>query len=239
MRTVRFFCEFIEHLSSLDPVESNHLSRVLRLREGASVELFDGNGTHAQGIVHSIDRKQVVIQTTHITRTDARTSGRIILLVSFAKGQRFDWLIEKCTELGADHIAAVQFEHSVKLGKESAMERYRKIAIAACKQCGRIFLPAITGPTPLQETVNLIKCEYPANIFGYGDLHGVSFDKHFRDSGGKDMIFVIGPEGGFSNTEKDFLESHQAAAVTINRNILRTETAAVGFCALSASFRIS
>ena len=137
MRAIRFYCETIEQLSILDPVESNHLSRVLRLPPGAPVELFDGQGTLAKGIVEQVHRNEVTIRTIEITQCPPASTGNIILAVSFAKGQRFDWLVEKCTELGANHIAAVQFERTVKLGSAASLQRLSKITIAAAKQCGR------------------------------------------------------------------------------------------------------
>lgn len=136
---MRFFCESIDTKSVLDPVESHHLCRVLRAQKGTSVELFDGNGTLAEGIVERVDKKHTLVHIETLTRTSPPTSGRVILGVSFAKGQRFDWLVEKCTELGVDHIATVQFERTVKLGKETGMERYRKISITAAKQSRRLF----------------------------------------------------------------------------------------------------
>ena len=143
---MRFFCESIQTESVLDPVESHHLCRVLRAQKGTAIELFDGKGTLAEGIVERTDKKNALIRTLTITQTPPPTSDRVILAVSFAKGQRFDWLVEKCTELGADHIAAVHFKRSVKLGKDTAMKRYRKIAVTAAKQSGRLFLPAIVAP---------------------------------------------------------------------------------------------
>jgi 16S rRNA (uracil1498-N3)-methyltransferase len=232
MRKCRFFCESITEHSLLDPSESNHISRVLRLSEGSPVELFDGRGTLAEGTIESLSRKQVIVHATDISQTPPKKSGRIILAVSFAKGQRFDWLIEKCTELGADHIAAVQFERTVKLGKASAMQRYQKIAATAAKQSQRIFLPTISGPEKFSATLDLLKREYPDPILLYGDPSGMPLQQAQLNTQHKDIIVVIGPEGGLCESEIEFLKAEQSLGVSINRNILRIETAAAAFCSL-------
>lgn len=228
---MRFFCESIDTESVLDPVESHHLCRVLRAQKGMPVELFDGKGTLAEGIVEQIDKKHAVIRNQTITQTPPPTSGRVILAVSFAKGQRFDWLVEKCTELGVDHIAAVQFERTVKLGKETAMERYRKISVTAAKQCGRLFLPAFTGPAKFEAALDLLKDQYPHSQILYGEPAGGGLLDQPEIKDGSDLIIIVGPEGGLTEDEKTRLVKDGASGVSVNRNILRIETAAVAFCA--------
>lgn len=234
---MRFFCESIETESFLDPVESHHLCRVLRAKKGTPVELFDGKGVLAEGIVERIDKKNTLIRTLTITRTSRPASGRVVLAVSFAKGQRFDWLVEKCSELGADHIAAVQFDRTVKLGNDTAMERYRKISVTAAKQCGRLFLPAITGPAKLPETLDSLTCQYPQSHLLYGDPGGTALSEHPDSHPTPDCIVLIGPEGGLTEDEKHLLLKAGAAGVSINKNILRIETAAMAFCSILCSHR--
>lgn len=232
MRPVRFYCESIEPQSLLDPVESNHLSRVLRLSVGSSVELFDGKGTLAWGTVEHIQKNRVQIQVTKRKQATQDNTGNIILAVSFAKGQRFDWLVEKCTELGADHIAAVQFERTVKLGNATSVQRLSRITISAAKQCERLCLPKLTGPAKLKETADYLRSEYPHSIMLYGSPDGKSSAEFFKVPTKEDVVVFIGPEGGFSESEIDYFDSLEAVPVSINKNILRIETAAVAFCSL-------
>ncbi len=234
MRTVRFYCKSIEKMSVLDPIESNHLARVLRLPVGAAVELFDGQGMLAEGVVEQINRKQVTIRTTDIQQHSPRQHRRIILAVSFAKGQRFEWMVEKCTELGVNHIAAVQFDRTVKLGKASAVQRLEKITLSAAKQSKRLFLPRLTGPAKLQETADLLTADYPDSTLLYGDPNGELLPVTSQSENSKDIVVFIGPEGGFTQPELDFLTSIDARSAKINPNVLRVETAAVAFCALLA-----
>ncbi len=235
---MRFYCESIDTESFLDPVESNHLCRVLRAKKGTPLELFDGRGTLAEGVVERIDKKRTAVRAQKITSIPPATTGRIILAVSFAKGQRFDWLVEKCTELGVDHIAAVQFERTVKLGKDTALERYRKRSIAAAKQSKRLFLPEISGPEKFPATLDSLLDKYSQSLLVYGDPEGITPSDLFSVKDGRDCTVVIGAEGGLSDDELALLAANNASGVMINRNILRIETAAMAFCATVAASRL-
>ncbi|HOK95514.1 MAG TPA: RsmE family RNA methyltransferase [Anaerohalosphaeraceae bacterium] len=239
MRIPRFFCESIVDESILDLPESAHLCRVLRGKPGTRVELFDGKGTLAAGIVSRIEKKQVYVRIQTIHQIRPRETGRIILAISYAKGQRFDWLVEKCTELGVDHIAAVLFDRTVKLGSPTIAERIDKIAIAASKQCGRLFLPVISGPAGLRESLDFLRTMYANAALLFGDPHGQPLHQNQSDSAGRDFIVLIGPEGGFTETEIEVLQNAGALPVCLNPNILRIETAAAAFCAVLAAGRLS
>jgi len=233
MRTLRFYCESLDSARPvLDPVESRHLSKVLRLGVGADIEAFDGKGLLADAKVDQITRDQVFIHLTKKMQIAPKTSGRVILAVSMAKGERFDWMIEKCTELGADHIAAVQYDRTVKMGKGSALDRYKKIALAAAKQCGRLHLPALSGPDTLEHTLESFRRCYPLASLWYGDAEGSDVDTAFRGNAESDRIVCIGPEGGFTDEEHQLFTRISAFAVSINPNILRIETAAIAFSAV-------
>jgi 16S rRNA (uracil1498-N3)-methyltransferase len=232
MRTLRFYCETLDgDRAILDSIQSHHLSHVLRLEAGQGVEVFDGKGLLADAQVEQVGRKQVVLRLVKKTLVAAKTSGRVILAVSIAKGERFDWMIEKCTELGVDHIAAVQCERTVKMGKSSAVERYKKIALAAAKQCGRVYLPALSGPDTLKRTLDTLCASYPEAAVLYGDVDGELLDSVSDIAAGRDIIVCIGPEGGFSDSERELLAVSNVRPVSANPNILRIETAAIAFAA--------
>lgn len=243
MKRHRFYCPEIQGENAvLDALETHHLAHVLRLGRGAAIELFDGRGKTAQGTVESVSKSGTFVNVSNI-QIHPVPKSRIILAVSMAKSQRFDFLVEKCTELGADHIAAVQFERTVKQGKSTSLKRYAKICISAVKQSGRIFLPCLSGPSQLPKTMEFLQKEYPQAIWMYGEN-----DAEIRpfqpkpegcpDSSG-DIIVVIGPEGGFTDTEKQTLCEAGALGVCINPNILRIETAAIAFCSFLAATRQS
>jgi len=239
LKQVRFYCELIrEGLVRLTPDQAHHLGNVLRLSTGERVELFDGNGTLAQAVITDITRKAVTLQVEKIHSEPARTSGRIVIAASIPKGQRFEWLLTKCTELGVDHIAAVIFERTVKLAKgTSTSERYYKLAIAAAKQCGRIFLPKITGPADLQQTLSFLKSDYPNVQLIFGALNPQAKSVAQLLCNGKDIVAFVGPEGGVTHEEEDLLRSADACEVRLTDTTLRTETAAVALAAVLCANR--
>lgn len=242
MKMPRFFCP---DLSSeeviLEPSESHHLADVLRLGKGDCVELFDGKGKSAQAEVVWVRKGAVCLKVREVQCFSAPAS-KIILAVSPAKGHRFDFLIEKCTELGVDHILAVVFERTVKVGKESSLGRYEKIAIAAAKQSGCRFLPALGGPRPFPKAVEYLRKEYPSASWIYGDTSlpvpaAVHLERMSSFLAEKDVVCLVGPEGGLTEGEKEALKSIGACPMQINPNILRIETAAVAFSALLCFLR--
>jgi len=239
LKPARFYCDSIkEGQVQLKPDEAHHLANVLRLATGERVELFDGKGTLAQAVIKDISGKSVTLHVKQTYKNPARTSGRIIIAASIPKAQRFDWLITKCTELGVDHIAAVIFERTVKLAKSiSTSERYNKLLIAAAKQCGRIFLPKMTGPADLQQTLSLLKSDYPNSQLIFGSFSEKAKPVVQLSTSGKDTIAFIGPEGGLTHEEKDMLKSAGASEVRLTDTTLRIETAAIAFAAILCARR--
>ncbi len=242
MRIPRFFCPDLSSSTvQLDPSESHHLAHVLRIKTGETVELFDGRGYLASARVSSIHKGKVSLIVSEI-HSFSPPAWNIILAVSMAKANRFDFLVEKCTELGVDHIIAVVYERTVKMGKESTLARCEKIAVSAAKQSGRVFLPRLSGPWPLSNAIEYIRIEYPQAAWIYGEpFCGPTAPKGFNRAqdlpSGKDMVCLIGPEGGFTGEERQMLQAAGAYSVQINPNVLRIETAAAAFGALLAYFR--
>lgn len=239
METYRFYHPVIQTgLVQLSETESHHFARVLRGTEGMSVELFDGQGRLAEGIVSRIKKNQVFVEIQKVTEESIRKTNRVILATASAKGQRFELMLSKCTELGTDHIALIQYERSVRLGKESAVARYQNIAIAACKQCGRNILPKITGPKRLDEAVKELKHQYPQSLYIYGSPGaGAETIRELIDNR-RDAVVFVGPEGGLTAGEIRFLTENGAIPVRVGSHILRTETAAIVFAAILESMRI-
>jgi len=215
----------------LDPIQSRHLNKVLRLKVGDKVQIFDGKGLLADAQIETITREGVRVRLLKKTHIPPATSGRIILAVSMARGERFEWMVEKCTELGADHIVAVQFQRTVKMGNAASIDRCHKIALAAAKQCGRVYLPILSGPESFEEAVCRLRQQYAEAELLYGDPEGQWLEMTSDSTGRADRIVCIGPEGGFSEEEIGLLEDYKARPVRVNRHVLRIETAAIAFTA--------
>ncbi len=239
MGLARFYHkELRKGVIELDDSEAHHLIHVLRLQAGDRVELFDGAGGLAEATVADVGRKTAAVEILNIEHTDPRSTGRVIIATSSAKGQRFDWLTTKCTELGVDELAVILFERTVKQPHGPAgMERYRKLTISAAKQCGRLFLPRLSGPAGLAETVKDLTVRYRQAQMIFGGFGEGSAGIRQCCRADADTIAFVGPEGGMTDAEEHLLTEHGAMPVRINANILRVETAAITFAAILCADR--
>ena len=239
MRFGRFYCERIKGDSvELDQVDSHHLMHVMRLGAGSNVELFDGKGTLAKATVAKASRKRVRVDIDIVKAVEPRTTGRVIIAAAIAKAHRFDLIISKCTELGADCIVPVIFERTVKQpAGSSVVERYKKLSIAAAKQCGRIFLPEIVRPSSLDDSLEYVKGRFPGAkaVFGGFGPDAVSVGSVIDTK--YDILAFIGPEGGMTDNEEKKLQDFGAVKVGLTETILRTETASIAFAALLCAAR--
>jgi 16S rRNA (uracil1498-N3)-methyltransferase len=238
-KMLRFYCENINTGElSLDRTEAHHLIHVMRPNVGDEVELFDGNGTIGHAVIIELKRKDVIVNVKKTQTISPRQTGRVIIAASIAKGQRFDWMITKCAELGADAISPVIFERTVKLAKgKNTSERFDKLAVSAAKQCGRDFLPKITEPVQLADAIKALHTDYPQAVMLYGGLSENA--KSFTDiiQKDKDVIVFVGPEGGMTKNEHDLLKSKNAIEVKLTKTILRIETAAIAFTSILCAAR--
>lgn len=239
MRTVRFFCDTINHNSDaiLTNTQFRHLTKVLRLKIGDCVELFDGKGTLAQAIIEKIEKSQVVLAVKNIKNYPKLTQQRIVIASSIAKGERFELLVAKCTELGVDRIVPVIFERTVKQALQQ--HRLQTISVESTKQCQRLFLPIIDSPTDLPQAINNLQSEYATAKIIFGSLTENTKSVINLDFGSNDVIVFIGPEGGLTETEEIMLKKINAQPLKLTDTILRIETAAIAFAAVLTAKRNS
>jgi len=225
---------------SLAGSEARHIATVLRLGVGDEVELFDGAGTIAQARIERVANRCVEIRVEEARVVSPRTSGRIIIAASLAKGERFDGLIGKCTKLGVDHICPVIFERTVKKSEgKHVLARFEKLAVSAAKQSGRLFLPLIEAPVRLAEMVAKLQAAYPDASWLLGDWSDQAGSLAGREWDRRDVIAFIGPEGGMTESEKNLLMNSSARPVCLAQTVLRVETAAVSFAAILGAQRLA
>ena len=218
----------------LPPDEVRH-ARVLRLNGGDEIELFDDAGRVAVAFLASAG--ELVARISAVRAAEVR-GAPLTLAVAWPKGKRAALLVEKCVELGADCIIPVRFERSVVTKDEDSdgLARLRRIAMEAAKQCGRNHLPEITVERTLAEVLNEV--QGGALVFVL-DPHAqkwlpealVAEDGRI---GRVPMLFVVGPEGGFSPAEERSFDS--LVRVRVAENVLRVETAAMAACAIARAF---
>lgn len=209
-----------DHEVILEDSEFHHL-QVMRLKEGEKIELVNGQGMLAHALIKKMEKKRALLIIESVD-SQLKQSREIILAQGLPRINRLDFIIEKGTELGATQFLLFPGAHSErKILTEHQLGRLENMAIAAMKQCGRLFLPSIEIKPPLDQWK---KMEIPSY---FGDVRdsAESFGKIFNHS--NSGVFFIGPEAGFSEKEIECLLRQGAAGVKLHDNILRTDTAAL------------
>ncbi len=239
MQIHRFYCDSINQPRTvITGHEARHAASVMRLTQGQMVELFDGRGALATAKIENISSKELLCRIEHLQSIDKPARPEIIIVASVPKGDRLDFLIAKCTELGVDRITPVIFERSVKQPKNpKAADRWRNITIASAKQCKRLFLPVIDRPAPLTEAIPKLTADHPGAHILFGSLEESATPLIEIEFDSGNVIAVIGPEGGLTENETNLLTNAGAQPVRITDTVLRIETAALAFAAILAAAR--
>ncbi|MFC0710385.1 16S rRNA (uracil(1498)-N(3))-methyltransferase [Azorhizophilus paspali] len=226
MRLSRFFIDAPLALGLLDlpEAQAHYIGRVLRLALGDAVQLFDGSGREFRGELVEVGKKSVRVKLREQLPGLAESPLRIHLGQGLSRGERMDWAIQKATELGVAEITPLLSERcEVRLKDERADKRlahWQQIAISACEQCGRSVLPAIHPPTPLEDWLKGIEAELKLVLHPFAE----PLASHARPAS---LAFLIGPEGGLSETEVDTARRAGYQAARLGPRVLRTETAPV------------
>jgi 16S rRNA (uracil1498-N3)-methyltransferase len=233
----RFYCSppLPDHGSfDLPPEAAHHAGRVLRLREGDRVEIFDGIGNERRGVITELAGKRVTVGELAVTDADRESPLRTVLAQAMASSEKMDWVVQKAVELGATEIQPLDTERSVaKLSAERAekrMEHWRQVAISACEQCGRNRLPEIHAPLDIMAWLRRMQ-DAPESKFillpqGAASLHEQPKPQH-------GVVLLIGAEGGFAQAESETALHCGFTPIRMGARVLRTETAAVaGLAAL-------
>lgn len=214
----------------LEGLEAHHLIHVLRARMGDVVELFDGAGLVALAEVIKLTKRDVSLQIQQTSRRMAAPK-RVVLATAVPKGDRFDWLIEKATELAVSLVIPLTTTRSVVDPRDSKLEKLRQTVISACKQSGRNFLMDLAPVTAWKDFVETRLSGGAAWIAHPG---GESLPTGSALWAGHDSaVFAVGPEGGLTDDEVRLAEQHGAKRVSLGANILRIETAAIALAAIA------
>ncbi len=218
----------------LPPDAAHHASRVLRLRAGDPVQIFDGLGNERRGTIAESGGKRVVVDNIDAVHCDRESPLKIVLAQALSSSEKMDWVIQKATELGAAEIQPIDTERSVaKLSAERAakrLEHWQQVAISACEQCGRNTLPQIHAPQDimawLQKMRDVADTKFILLPQGASALHAQAQPQ------GR-IALLIGAEGGFTQAESDTALRCGFVPVRLGARVLRTETAAIaGLAAL-------
>ena len=207
--------------------EARHCAQVLRQREGDEIEIFDGEGRSARCLIEVVSKKQVRCQVREVSRDEA-PSRKIQLLQSIPKGKNMEWIIQKAVELGVSEIVPLQTDHSVVLAKTESdrlkkLEKWQRVALEACKQCGQNFLVKIHPIGKLSDRVTTIT---EVKLVGSLQPGAVPLREKVRSFPPScEIALAVGPEGDFSDSEYAELAEAGFAPVSLGPLVLRVETA--------------
>ncbi len=150
MRQRRFKVEALSGPAiSVTGQEANHALRVLRLGVGNAVVLFDGGGREVDGRIRSISREGFEVEPTGTIRESKARRTRLTIATATPKGQRADWLVEKCAELGVSALWLLETERGPVIPGTGKLDRWRRKAVAAAKQAGHARVMSVEEPRPI------------------------------------------------------------------------------------------
>ncbi|CAN5872011.1 16S rRNA (uracil(1498)-N(3))-methyltransferase [soil metagenome] len=238
----RFYCPepIVAGLVRLTGDEAHHLARVRRLGPGDRVELFDGLGRTYRAQVAEVGRDRVALRIEGEPQLEPPTAVELTLATAVPKGDRFDWLIEKATELGVDRLIPLRTERSVVDPRSAKLDRLRRRIVEACKQSGRSRLMALGDPidwADLFVSPELPEARWIAHPAATGDPWGIEAAPGPTPMGR--VIVAIGPEGGFSEGEVAQANAQGWRRLGLGPTILRVETAALAACVLTQALRLA
>lgn len=209
----------------LDARAARHVSRVLRLRTGASLKLFNGDGKEYGARILSAGKSGVEVETLEASGPDPVPEPLFTMIQGVAKGDRMDYALQKAVELGAHRLIPALTEHSVvKLEKDRLarrMKHWQGILISASEQCGRCYLPKLETIEVLRSILTgLPQGSLKLVLDHRADLALPSLS---RPEG--EVVILTGPEGGLSTEELDLVRDRGFTTVRLGPRVMRTETA--------------
>lgn len=225
---VYFTEKFIGREAILNEEESRHLVRVLRLKKNDHVKLVDGKGTLYKGSISVADPQGSKIRILETYKNHLARNYYLHLAIAPTKStDRFEWFLEKATEIGIEEITPILCERSER--KHIRHERSKKILIAAMKQSGRAYLPRLNPMIPLPELLRYAQADikYMAHCRTRpGTIPGKPVP------GQQSWLILIGPEGDFTDEEVEMAVSLNFEEISLGEAVYRTETAGIITCQL-------
>jgi 16S rRNA (uracil1498-N3)-methyltransferase len=212
----------------LEADETRHLRDVLRLRIGDQASVFDGEGNEFLTEIETIGKSGAELKILEtVTPASPESTLDLTLAVAMLKGEKFDLVVQKTVELGVSKLIPLQTVRCdvTSKGADNRVERWRKIALEASKQSGRAKLMSIESPIDFSKFI----VSYSEEVLMFTERSGESFSKV---KASKKITAMIGPEGGWEDSEIEQAKSRGALLITLGGRILRAETAAISVAAI-------
>ena len=212
--------------TELSASESAHALQSRRLKPGHSVVLLNGNGVVAKGFIESVTRREVFVDVKEKTEVP-RTAPEITVAVAVPKGDRQKVMVDGLSQLGVAKIVPIETEFCVSRLNDKQIQKLTRVIREACKQSQNPWYPELTQSVSLDECIENLKHAVYADQFGQA-ISDISVDINPSD-----VLVLVGPEGGFSESEQQKFKDKGFRSIKLGQHILRTEMAAL---AISARF---
>jgi 16S rRNA (uracil1498-N3)-methyltransferase len=226
---------------TLSEEESRHLRDVLRLRAGDEAHVFDGEGREFVCVVADEGRRggSSRLEVRGAAEPQSPESPlELTLALSMLRGENFDFVLKKATELGVSRVAPVVTMRVIIHPRDESdavrrARRWHRLALEAAKQCGRARVPAVEVPTNFAALVRGRQHADAVRVL-FAEQGGVPLDSlpATADPRPSAVVALVGPEGGWADEEVELARAHGWAIVTLGGRTLRAETAAMTVCAL-------
>lgn len=229
MRVTRLFVD--QELTVRDEIVLNetvrhHAVNVLRLNKHSVLILFNGDGSDYTCEILEINKKSIIVLITGRIEFNNESTLETNLFLSISKSSHMDYAIQKSVEMGVSSIQPVITERSIftnkNLSKNQKHTHWEKIIIHACEQCGRVKLPKLFEAIKIQN-INELEDKQSGFVF---DARSNQTLSEFKEYDYSSVSLLVGPEGGFTESEVEFAKYLGFQAVTFGPRVLRTETAA-------------
>jgi 16S rRNA (uracil1498-N3)-methyltransferase len=204
--------------------EHEHCARVLRKAAGDSLTIVDGEGHAFDGVITTIEKSQTRVRVTGRREKVGEPRTWLTLAQAIPKGSRFDWLVEKATELGVSAFIPLRCERSETVASAAKRERWQRLALAAMKQSCRSVLPMVEPERSFAELVRA-KAAYDFALLAHEtDDSPLNILQAHRARAARGLV-MIGPEGGFSDAELSLAREANLTFFSLGPRRLRAETA--------------
>ena len=206
--------------------QAHHVMHVLRLQVGAALTLFDGRGMEYAALIKRIDKSGLTLSVSKRQAVSRESPLTVVLAQGISSGERMDYTVQKCVELGVTAIQPLITQRSVvRLSPDRAAKRvahWQSVAAAACEQCGRNQVPQIL---PVQSLMNWLGAPADGARYLLSPRATTRLRELQRPQGA--LTLLAGPEGGWNPEETDATRVAGYLPLTLGPRVLRTETAAV------------
>ncbi|WP_394673623.1 16S rRNA (uracil(1498)-N(3))-methyltransferase [Limnobacter sp.] len=227
-------CNSVGQVLDLSDDLMHYASRVLRLREGEALRVWNGKGCEYNATVHYVSKKLAQIHVGEkLAVRNTELNRQVHVFQALPEGDKMDWVLEKCTELGVAGFQPVQAQRSVvKLEGERAAKRqahWERVVLAASLQSEREQLPFVEPVRSLSAALEYAAQSWPnAQVLWFTPQAEESLKNWCLDAKtGEPLIVCVGPEGGWSPEETNTARQLGALPLNFSRRVLRTETFAV------------